>query len=73
MKKIMDFLSSKTNESIKRLIAFLFCISLIVVLFIPNSETIKIQIIYGMFVLIALLLGLATAETIVGIFKNKNN
>jgi hypothetical protein len=71
--KLLGFLQSKTNESLKRVIALIFAISLIVIAFITKSENVLLQIIYGFFVLIALLLGLATIETLADIWKNKNN
>ena len=67
-----SFLQSKSNESSKRLIAFLFSITMIVVYFFSNDIEIRKLLIYCYCVLIALLLGLATAETIVSIFKKEN-
>ena len=76
MKKFIHFLgsffSSKTNESSKRAIAFLFSITMVVIYFFSNDLKIRELLIYCYTVLIALLLGLATAETIVGIFKKDN-
>lgn len=72
MKTLLNFLQSKTNESLKRLISILFAITLIVVYFFTNDAEIKKLLIYCYSVLIALLLGLATAETIAGIFKKEN-
>lgn len=69
---LKGFLSSKTNESSKRAIAFLFSITMIVVYFFSNDVEVKKLLIYCYSVLIALLLGLATAETIVRIFKKNN-
>jgi hypothetical protein len=66
---LINFLSSKTNESIKRVIAFIFSISLVIDLFLEKDLLLQKIIIIGMFSLICLLLALATAETIVGIFK----
>lgn len=81
---MIKFLQSKTNESVKRLIAFLFAITLIVIIFLfcgsviwllyygkPVSEIIQIiiTIILCIVSLIALLLGLATVETILEIVK----
>ena len=66
---MLKFLSSKTNESVKRLIAFLLTLALIGKFFCVNSETILQVFIYSFSVLIALLLALATAETISDIFK----
>ena len=73
MKKFLSgFLQSKSNESSKRAIAFLFSITMVVIYFFSNEEKIRELLIYCYTVLIALLLGLATAETIVGIFKKDN-
>ena len=74
MKKFLSgFLKSKTNESSKRAIAFLFSITMVVIYFFSNDLKIRELLIYCYTVLIALLLGLATAETIVGIFKKDNS
>lgn len=70
--KLLNFLQSKTNESLKRLISILFAITLIAIYFFTKEVEIKKLLIYCYSVLIALLLGLATAETIVGIFKKEN-
>jgi Mn2+/Fe2+ NRAMP family transporter len=67
-----SFLQSKSNESSKRLIAFIFSITLVVVYFFTSEPEIRKILIYCYTVLIALLLGLATAETIVSIFKKEN-
>lgn len=76
MKKFIHFLgsffSSKTNESSKRAIAIMFSVTMVVIYFFSNEKEIKELLIYCYSVLIALLLGLATAETIVGIFKKDN-
>ena len=72
MKTILNFLQSKTNESLKRLIAIMFAITLIVIYFFTNDAEIKKLLIYCYSVLIALLLSLATAETIVSLFKKNN-
>ena len=69
---IKGFFQSKTNESSKRAIAFLFSITMVVVYFFTNDVEIKKLLVYCYSVLIALLLGLATAETIVKIFKKEN-
>ena len=74
MKKFLSgFLQSKSNESSKRAIAFLFSITMVVIYFFSNDLKIRELLIYCYTVLIALLLGLATAETIVGIFKKDNS
>ena len=74
MKKFLSgFLQSNTNESSKRAIAFLFSITMVVIYFFSNDIKIRELLIYCYTVLIALLLGLATAETIVGIFKKDNS
>lgn len=70
---IASFFKSKTNESSKRLIAFMFSITLIVIAFITNSEKILEQIITALSYLIALALGLNMAENITNIFKKENN
>jgi hypothetical protein len=76
MKKLIKFIGnffvSKTNESSKRAIAILFSVTMVVIYFFSNDVEIKKLLIYCYSVLIALLLGLATAETIVGIFKKEN-
>jgi hypothetical protein len=76
MKKLIKFLGSffqsETNESSKRAIAILFSVTMVVIYFFSNDVEIKKLLIYCYSVLIALLLGLATAETIVGIFKKEN-
>jgi Ca2+/Na+ antiporter len=72
MKTILNFLQSKTNESLKRLIAIMFAITLIVIYFFTNDAEIKKLLIYCYSVLIALLLSLATAETIISLFKKNN-
>ena len=73
MKKIITFVgnlfSSKTNESSKRAIAILFSITMVVVYFVTPNVEVKTQLIYCYTSLIALLLGLTTAETITGMFK----
>ena len=84
---IKGFFQSETNESSKRLIAFLFSTALIVILFLfcgaiiwllyYGKDISKIKeivdiLIYCFVGLIALLLGLTTMETLAGIFKNKN-
>ena len=69
---IGGFFTSKSNESQKRLIAFMFSITIIVLAFNVTSIEILKLIVYGIFSLIALLLGLATVETIVNIFKKGN-
>lgn len=66
-----NFLSSGTPESIKRLIAFLFTIALIAAYFSTNDMGLKTTLVYCYSVLIALLLGLATAETITNLFNKK--
>jgi len=73
IKFITGFLQSATNESLKRLIAFFFSVSLIVAYFFANDIGLKTKIVFSMVGLIALLLGLATAENIISIFQNKNN
>lgn len=76
MKKFIHFLgsffSTKTNESSKRAIAIMFSVTMVVIYFFSNEKEIKELLIYCYSVLIALLLGLATAENIVGIFKKDN-
>jgi hypothetical protein len=76
MRKFIQFLGSffqsETNESSKRAIAILFSVTMVVIYFFSNDVEIKKLLIYCYSVLIALLLGLATAETIVGIFKKEN-
>lgn len=85
MKKVLDFilighlidfisklLSSKTNESLKRAVAFLFAITMIIAYFVTESVEIKKLLIYCFAVLISLLLALATAETIVSLFKKSD-
>lgn len=69
---MINFLRSKTNESSKRLIAFLFAITLICIPIFCKSDKILEMLIYAYSILIVLLLGLATVETIAAIFKNKN-
>jgi hypothetical protein len=69
---IGGFFTSTSNESQKRLIAFMFSITIIVLAFNVNSIKILEQIIYGMLALIALLLGLTTIENLVNIFKKGN-
>jgi heme/copper-type cytochrome/quinol oxidase subunit 4 len=70
---ILNFFRSKSNESSKRLIAFMFSVTLIVIAFITNSEKILEQIITALSYLIALSLGLNMAENISNIFKKENN
>lgn len=70
---LASFLKSKTNESSKRAIAILFSITMIVIYFFSSDIEIKKLLIYCYSTLIALLFGLATTETIVDLFKNKNN
>jgi len=64
---MLNFLRTKTNESSKRLIAFLFALTLIILAFWLRTP----QIIDLLFYSIWLLLGLATAETISGLFSKK--
>jgi hypothetical protein len=75
MKNLITFVAnlflSKTNESSKRAIAILFSITMVVVYFVTPDVEVKTQLIYCYTALIALLLGLTTAETITGILKNK--
>jgi len=76
MKKFIQFLGSffqsETNESSKRAIAILFSITMVVIYFFSNDAEIRKLLIICYTVLICLLLGLATAETIVKIFKKEN-
>ena len=72
IKFIGNFFVSKTNESSKRAIAILFSVTMVVIYFFSNDVEIKKLLIYCYSVLIALLLGLATAETIVSLFKKEN-
>lgn len=84
--KLLGFFQSKTNESLKRIIAFVFSVSLIIILFLFCSAIIwllyygkdvsKIKeivdiLIYCFVGLIALLLGLATIENMLPYFKKK--
>lgn len=64
---MLNFLRTKTNESSKRLIAFLFASTLIYLALTYHTE----QIISYLFYSICLLLGLATAETITDLFSKK--
>jgi len=64
---MLNFLRTKTNESSKRLIAFLFALTLIILAFWLRTP----QIIDLLFYSIWLLLGLATTETIANLFKRK--
>jgi len=77
MKKLINGIAnlfmSKTNESSKRAIAIMFSVTMVVIYFFSNDVEIKKILIYCYSVLIALLLGLATAETIVNVFKKENN
>ena len=83
---MLNFLRSKTSESVKRLIAFLFAATLIIVMIVfccsiiwllyYGKDISKIKEIVDLLIychcgLIALLLGLTTFETIVGIFKKQ--
>jgi len=85
--KLLNFLSSKTNESVKRLIAFLFSLSLIITLFVfccaiiwllyYGKDISKIKEIVDLLIycdcgLIALLLGLTTIEKLSAYFKKEN-
>jgi hypothetical protein len=70
---MIKFLHTKTNESSKRLIAFMFSITMIVVYFVTSDIETRKLLIYCYSVLIALLLGLATAETIASIFNVRAN
>lgn len=76
MKKLIQFLGNffiaSTNESSKRLIAIMFSVTMIVIYFFSNEVEIRKTLIYCYSVLIALLLGLATTETIVKFFKKDN-
>mgnify|MGYP000718749477 CR=1 FL=1 len=87
MKVLLNFLQSKTNESLKRLIAIMFSITLIAIILlfcgsviwllyfgksITEIKAIIEILIYCFVALIALLLSLATAETIVSLFKKDN-
>jgi len=67
-----SFFKSETNESSKRAIAILFSVAMVFIYFFSNDVEIKKLLIYCYSVLIALLLGLATTETIVKIFKKEN-
>ena len=69
---MLKFLSSKTNESSKRLIAFLFALTLIAIAIFCNSEKILSQLVYVFTTLIVLLLGLTTVEKLAELWKNKN-
>lgn len=75
MKDILNFFANffkaKTNESSKRLIAFFFSVTLIVIAFITNDKEILSQIITSLSYLIALLLGLNMAENVVNILKKE--
>jgi len=64
---MLNFIRSKTNESSKRLIAFLFALTLIILALWLRTP----QIIGLLFYSIWLLLGLAAAETISGLFSKK--
>ena len=70
---LTGFFKSKTNESSKRLIAFMFSITLIVIAFITKEKEILSQIISALAYLIGLLLGLNMLETISEKFKKENN
>lgn len=72
VKFIAGIFQGKANESIKRVIAFLFSLALIDIAIYTKLEAIQKFTISGMIILIALLLGLATAEAIINIFKNGN-
>jgi presenilin-like A22 family membrane protease len=82
-----SFLQSKSNESVKRLIAFILSITLVVVLLLFCASVVWLLyygkqindikqvidlLIYCFLALISLLLSLTTAETIVSIFKKEN-
>lgn len=71
-KFIGGFFTSSSNESQKRLIAFMFSVTIIVLAFNVQSVEILKMIVYGLFLLIILLLGLATVEKLYDIYKNKN-
>jgi len=71
---MLNFLRSKTNESMKRLIALCFAVVLMIVIFFAiylNYLDVLKQIVNLMFWSIWLLLGLATTETIFGLFSKK--
>jgi heme/copper-type cytochrome/quinol oxidase subunit 4 len=71
IKFFANFFKSKTNESSKRLIAFFFSVTLIVIAFITNDKEILSQIVTSLSYLIALLLGLNMAENVVNILKKE--
>ena len=72
-KFLAGFIQGKTNESLKRLIALIFSLTFVRVYFLENNIEIKTLLTYIIGSLIALLLGLATAENIINIFQKKNN
>jgi TRAP-type C4-dicarboxylate transport system permease small subunit len=77
IQKLISFIagifSSESPTSSKRILAFMFSISLILAYFYSTDLGLKRLIIYCFCGLIALLLGLATVENIVSIFKGTNN
>ncbi len=71
MEFIKNLFSSNKSESVKRVIAMMFTIAMIAAYFTTNDVALKNVIVYCYSVLIALLLGLATAETITNLFTKK--